>query len=56
MGNRWEVYDWVETPTGPCRFAYVLVYGGPSWIAAVLCARRLKRANTCGCVKVEWRR
>lgn len=52
MGNRWEVYIWVEQEPGEWR--YEMVHRGQSLLRAAVAALRFKLANH-GCVKVEWR-
>lgn len=51
MGNKIEV--WAYLPRSAGGYEYTQVYGGESWLRAILEARRAKR--TAGCVKVEWR-
>lgn len=54
----WPIYvlAWVEIKKGlpNLGYGYVEVYGGRSWIKAILAARKAKREGA-GCVKLEWR-
>ena len=54
MGNKYEVYSYVQDEQSGQGYCYVQVWRGQSFIGMLLVAYKQKRKGV-GCVKMEWR-